>query len=113
MNQNTTTFEMWAVVELFGHTKLSGKCTEQNVAGANMLRVDVPTTENTPAFTRLLNHAAIYAINPCTEEIARHLAVRFQAKPIDVYDIRSFLAEKNLLQAPQQPSPPDDDNDDF
>ncbi|REC35230.1 hypothetical protein [Parabacteroides distasonis] len=41
-------FDLWCVVELFGHSRIAGRCTEQNVAGTNMLRVDVPDTSNQP-----------------------------------------------------------------
>ena len=34
-------FDLWCVVELFGHSRIAGRCTEQNVAGTNMLRIDV------------------------------------------------------------------------
>lgn len=37
-------FDLWCIVELFGHNRIAGRCTEQNVAGVNMLRVDVPAT---------------------------------------------------------------------
>ena len=48
----TEKFDLWCVVELFGHQRISGKCSEQNVAGTNMLRVDVPETKSNQAFTR-------------------------------------------------------------
>ncbi|WP_151248438.1 hypothetical protein [Parabacteroides distasonis] len=54
-------FDLWCVVELFGHSRIAGRCTEQNVAGTNMLRVDVPDTSNQPGFTRFLSSGAIYA----------------------------------------------------
>lgn len=90
MNQSTTSFEAWALIELFGHNKLAGRCSEQNVAGSNMLRVDVPETKSNPSFTRLLNHAAIYAINPVTEDVARMMAERIEAKPIESWDIQKY-----------------------
>lgn len=89
-------FESWAIVELFGFNKIAGKCSEQNIAGANMLRIDVPETDKNPAFTRLLGHAAIYAINPVTEEVAKHWAKMLQTAPITVWDVRDYI-EKNKL----------------
>jgi hypothetical protein len=87
-------FESWAIVELFGHSQIAGKCSEQNIAGTNMLRVDVPETDKNPTFTRLLGHGAVYAINPVTEEVARHWARSLQVQPIAVWDVRDFM-EKN------------------
>jgi len=95
-------FESWAIVELFGHNRIAGKCSEQNVAGSNMLRIDVPETEKNPAFTRLLGHAAIYAINPVTEEVATYWAKMLHCAPINAWDVREFM-EKNKL-ALNQPS---------
>ena len=77
-------FDFWCMVELFGHTRIAGKCTEQNVAGTNMLRVDVPDTSKRPAFTRFLSSSAIYAINPVSEEVGRQLAENLSASPVTV-----------------------------
>ena len=87
-------FESWAIVELFGHSQIAGKCSEQNIAGTNMLRVDVPETDKNPPFTRLLGHGAVYAINPVTEEVAKAWAKSLQVQPITVWDVREFM-EKN------------------
>lgn len=91
METTSQTFDCYAIIELFGHNRLAGKCTEQNVAGSNFLRVDVPKTSRHPAYSRLLNHAAIYAINPVTEELACAFAERIQAAPVQVYEVREHL----------------------
>lgn len=93
----TPSFESFALIELFGHSKLAGKCSEQNVAGTNFLRVDVPETKNNPAFTRLLNHAAIYAINPITEEVAKSMAERIEAQPITAWDVKEYQKKQQAL----------------
>lgn len=84
-------FEIWAIVELFGHNKIAGKVSEQTIGGSSMVRVDVPDTEASPKFTRLLNVSAIYAINPVTEEVAVGYAGRLQSKPIEAWDAREVL----------------------
>jgi hypothetical protein len=84
-------FETWAIVELFGHNKIAGKVSEQTIGGSSMVRVDVPDTEASPKFTRLLNVSAIYAINPVTEDVATAYAGRLQSKPIEVWDAREVL----------------------
>ena len=96
MNNETEKFETWAIIELFGHNQIAGKCTEQNIAGSNMLRVDVPETITNPAFTRFLGNGAIYAINPVTEEIAKHWAESLNVTPVQEWDIRRYM-EKNKL----------------
>jgi len=89
-------FNSWAIIELFGHNQIAGKCSEQNIAGTNMLRIDVPETDRNPPFTRLLGHGAIYAINPVTEEVARHWARSLQVSPITSWDVRNFMVKNNL-----------------
>jgi hypothetical protein len=111
-------FEVWAIVELFGHQKMAGKVSEQTIAGSSMVRIDVPNTEKVPAFTRLLNVSAIYAINPTTEEIAVGYAERIQSQPISVYDAREVLQRiesAKQLSSPQAPSNEDEyrEEDDF
>lgn len=93
-------FEVWAMVELMGHNKIVGKCTERNVAGTNFLVVDVPDTKANPAFTRLIGGAAIYAINPITEELARTMAERLDVQPITAWDVSKHneLTKKLLME---------------
>ena len=45
--------EAWAIVELFGHTRIAGHVSKFVIGGASFMRVDVPEVENVPAFTRL------------------------------------------------------------
>jgi hypothetical protein len=97
MNQVEQKFDLWALVELFGYTKIAGKCTEQNIAGTNMLRVDVPETKEQPAFTRFFGSAAIYAINPVDESTARFYAERLEQKPIQAWDVKEMLQKNNKL----------------
>lgn len=87
-------FDLWCMVELFGHQRIAGRCTEQNVAGTNMLRIDVPATKGQPEFTRFLSSGAIYAINPISEEVARQIAENLQIAPINVWDVRGLVDEK-------------------
>jgi hypothetical protein len=89
-------FEAWAIIELFGHNQIAGKCTEQNIAGSNMLRVDVPETNEHPPFTRFLGSGAIYAINPVTEEIAKHWASMLQVSPVNAWDINRYIEKQKL-----------------
>lgn len=99
--ENTTAerFDLWCMVELFGHSKIAGKCTEQNIAGTNMLRVDVPETAQQPAFTRFFGSGAIYAINPIDEKTCRFMAENLQVKPIDSWNISEVARKHNLLTA--------------
>ena len=87
----TEKFEVHAIVELFGHNKIAGKVTEQTLGGSTMIRIDVPNTKSSPAFTRLLHINAIYAINPVTEEVATQYAENLKVMPIQSWDAREVL----------------------
>ena len=78
--------DLWAIVELFGHQKMAGKVTEQSIGSSSFVRVHVPDTGDQPAFDRLLNPSAIYAINPVTEEVAKAKAHQLKAAPIEAWD---------------------------
>jgi hypothetical protein len=110
---NAEKFELHAIVELFGHQRIAGKVSEQSIGVATFIRVDVKETDTQPAYTRLLNPSAIYAINPVTEEVATLTAQRLQTKPIDAWDIRD-MQEKLMLTVAKnkkQEILPDDDNE--
>ncbi len=94
---NEEKFDLWCMVELFGHQRIAGKCTEQNVAGTNMLRVDVPKTKKQPAFTRILSSGSIYAINPISEEVAVKLAETLEVAPITPWQVQAMF-ENELKQ---------------
>jgi hypothetical protein len=66
-----TEFKTWAIVEVMGHNEYAGFVSSESIAGAEMLRVDVPETSKHAAFTKYLSTNAIYGISPCTEETAR------------------------------------------
>lgn len=77
-------YETWAIVELLGHKRLAGFVTEQAIAGASLVRIDVPATPAdvrwsqeypaTQAYTKLVGVGSIYAITPCDEAVARAAA---------------------------------------
>lgn len=103
-NMEQEKFDLWCVVELFGHSRIAGRCTEQNVAGTNMLRVDVPDISNQPGFTRFLSSGAIYAINPVSEEVARQMAENLQIQPVNIWDVNHLVDQKlKSLQGGESP----------
>ena len=95
--------DFWAIVELFGHTKIAGHVTEASVGGCQFIRVDIPAIGEVPAYTRLLGQGAIYSINIVSEDIARAAASSFRSQPVSVYDIGSLLQQRML------PNSSDDD----
>ena len=110
MNSTTEKFEQWCIVELMGHQKIAGRCTEQNIAGSNMLRVDVPATLGTSqmiaqaAFTRFYSSSAVYAIHPVDEATATAMAGKLQQAPITIWDMQEILkkGQKELSGSSEQ-----------
>ena len=94
---DTGKFDVWAIVELFGHQVIAGRVTDQTVGGETFVRVDVPVIDARPAFTKLFGKGAIYSITPTTEEIVRGFLHRNREEPIQPY----------LLAVPVQTSEPD------
>jgi hypothetical protein len=87
-------FEAWAIVELMGHRKIAGRVSEQIIAGAPLLRIDVPEVPAQAAFTTFYGPHTIYSLTPTTEEIAKRLAYAMRAMPIDPYEIRQLPAPR-------------------
>ena len=93
MNEkNAAQFDCWCVVEIFGHQRVAGRVTETTVAGGPFLRVDVPETSDTPAYTRYYSPQAVYSFAPVTEEVARGLAEAIRARPVQVYELPKLRA---------------------
>ena len=94
-------FDSWAIVELFGHSKIAGRVTEASIGGCSFLRVDVPETERRQAFTRMFGNGAIYALNPVSEEVALMAAAEIDAQPVKSWDLDEGMlktAAKNLMR---------------
>ncbi len=83
----TEKFEQHAIVELMGHGIIAGLVSEQAIGGQAFVRVDVPATNNQPAFTKFFSSGAIYCITPTDEETAYLAVDGLRAKPIEVYKL--------------------------
>lgn len=97
-----------AIIELFGHTKMAGNITSIVVGSSAFFRVEVPKTSKQEAFTRILNPAAIYAINPCTEEVMIAMANSFNFTPLTPWDLPASLKKPALAGGPECPSDPEE-----
>lgn len=91
-DQEQEKFDQWAIVEVMGHKKYAGRVTEQQIAGAGLVRVDVPEVKVGekvhPSYSKLIGPSSIYCITPVTEELARKAAARIayeSGDPIPVY----------------------------
>ena len=93
MEEVNPKFESWAIIELFGHNQLSGKVTECVIANQSFVRIDVPATKRTPAFTKYHLPSAIYGLTPVDEDYAKKMAEKIDAKPINDYKHTEVIAE--------------------
>ncbi|HMQ79185.1 MAG TPA: hypothetical protein PKE39_04375 [Ignavibacteria bacterium] len=73
-NENTEEINCWAFVEIFGHTKLSGRVSTKKLGANIMLQVDVPKGETEFSHSELFSPASIFSIKPTTEEWCRKFA---------------------------------------
>ncbi len=97
--QTPEKFDHWAIVEIMGHQRIAGRVSEETIAGASYLRVDVPQVEDLKAFTKYFGTSAIYAITPVSEEIARAMVLRFQERPVQEYELPPDLQKRLPLEA--------------
>lgn len=98
MSEEEGTAAVWAIVELFGHTKIAGRISEAACYGGVFLRVDVPETETGPAFTRFYGAPAVFSVTPMAEELVRQAAIALHVQPLTVY-IGIGLPSPRLLPA--------------
>lgn len=80
-------FDSWALLELLGRTRIVGRVTEETIAGAAFLRVDVPACGSLPGFTRFYGAGAIYCISPVAEDIALELVKTCRNEPVSRYEL--------------------------
>ena len=80
-------FEGWAIVELMGHRRLAGYVREVELAGAAMLRLDVPEHGDEPAATQFYSAAALYCLTPTTEDMARQVAASARVAPVQRWEL--------------------------
>lgn len=89
----------WMIVELMGHQRMAGEVTEVTVAGKGFLRIDVPATDSEPAFTRFVSPDSVYALNPCSEDVARRAAAAFRPRVVDEWELPSRALPPATLNA--------------
>jgi len=91
-NSEKSTFDEWALVELFGHQRIVGKVTEATIAGGAFIRVDVPNDDGTAVlFTRFFGPSAVYSMSPISREMALTLAKTQSAEPVKRYELPPAL----------------------
>jgi hypothetical protein len=139
MNEKLLADDTFAVVEVMGHNTFAGKVSEHVIGGSAFIRVDVPEipehrwkekrrvwnqandhyevkeieecTPAMPAFTKLIGASSIYAITPCSEEVARRVAEQKRVVPVNVLDMPNGSSPR-LIAAVRHDDDDLDDEDD-
>jgi hypothetical protein len=81
--------DRWAIVALMGHRQVAGRVSEELFAGVPMCRVDIPLADGSFS-TRLFAGSALYEVTFVTEEVARAVAARNPAHPVQAWSVRSL-----------------------
>lgn len=85
-------FDEHCIVELLGHRRLAGRVREVTLAGAGMLRLDIPATDGHDAQTQYISPGSLYALHPTTEAIATAAAARFRPDPVARWELKALDA---------------------
>lgn len=79
-------FECFAILEILGHRRLAGRVTEQQIAGAMFVRIDIPTPDG-KEITQFYSPSSVYCLTPTTETIARSVALHNQPRPVNQWEL--------------------------
>ncbi len=108
VGDNDAGYTGFAVVEIMGHRRLAGRISDALVAGAPMLRIDVPDAKTKDLTTHFFAPHALYAIHPCTEDTARRVASLYRPEPVAEWDLQLLLtATAGVPVAPLDGEDPD------
>jgi len=108
-----TAFDQWAILEIMGHNRFAGRLTEETIAGKGFLRIDIPSVGGREGFTKFFGPDSVYAITPCTEDVAAAVAAELRNEPIGVYDLPEDWRRKlQRLPAPGNGTFDEDDYED-
>ena len=88
-------FELFAIVELFGHQIIAGKVSEQVIGCQGFVRVDVPPIDGREGFTKFYGAGAIYAMTPCDEPTMTAAVQSLRQKPIETWKRLRSLSSRH------------------
>jgi len=85
--EDKSTYAEWSILELMGHRKLGGFVRETQIAGAGMLRIDIPGADGQPAITQYYPPNSMYGLTPVTEAMARAVAAHNVPQPVARWEL--------------------------
>lgn len=87
-------YESWSILELMGHRRLGGFVRAVQVAGAGMLRIDVPgDVEGETHSTQFYPPSSVYCLTPVSEAAARIVAKSSRPEPVSRWELPQPKAE--------------------
>lgn len=90
MENSETRFRGWAILELMGHRRLGGMVEETTLAGAGVLRIDIPAAEEGKTYaTQYYPPSSVYCLTPCSEEAAKAAARLNRPAPVAQWELPS------------------------
>jgi hypothetical protein len=90
----------WCVLELMGHRRLGGRVTEDLIAGAKVLRIDIPDGDGMT--TQFYGGGALYAMTPTSEEAARAVAAAVgRPEPVHRWELPAPAAPGTADEIPE------------
>jgi hypothetical protein len=102
MRGEQESFEGWAIVELMGHRRLAGRVSEEQIAGAAFLRLDIPDPDALDEIgdaTQFYAPGAVYAITPTSEDTARAAAAAWRPEPVRRWELPALPQPDRLTEA--------------
>lgn len=84
--------ERWAIIDLFGHTRLAGRVSEVQQFGTSMCRIEVPEVDGRPGFTRDVGGAAIFGMTDVSEDLAVAFTRAQRTAPVQPYELKMLAS---------------------
>lgn len=113
---NKQEFSTWAIVEIMGHQVVAGRVSEQFIAGAGFIRLDIPEVDGRGGTGELLSPKAIFRMRATTEAIAREFIARMQPDTLSLFAKHGApmpaLTMPAIVRPDDDGDPPDDDDED-
>lgn len=106
VNSSDEALDMWAFVEVMGHSKIAGRLTTRKLGTSVMLQVDVLKPDGSGSwYSKLYAPGSLFSITPCSEEFCKSWSKeseKYGAKPIP------YIEAQRQLPAPTDPTRLDD-----
>jgi len=138
MDTETSKFEGWAVIEMFGHSREAGYVSTEYFGTGALFRVDVPELperevvlvrpewinnqlagkgskilrSSVQGRTRFIGPGAVYAMNPCSQEAVTKVLEAMSSRDVKIVELVTDRARSALVAAVNSGEPSEDEDDD-